>query len=198
MTQLIFATHNEHKTDELRSILPHVEILSLKDIGYQPEIPETGESLYANALLKVRAIYRDTGQACLADDTGLAVEVLHGEPGVYSARYAGPNASADENIDKLLYQLRGQGNRKAKFTTVMAYMNDQGQYRMFEGSVAGHILEERRGGSGFGYDPVFRAEGHDRSFAEMAAADKNAISHRARALDDFQVFFKTSGTLEQV
>ncbi len=197
MTQLIFATHNQHKTDELHSILNNVKILSLRDIGFYDDIPETGETLYANALLKVRAVYRTTGKACLADDTGLAVKNLGGDPGVFSARYAGENASADENIDKLLSNLEGVEDREAKFTTVMAFMNDQGQFRLFEGSVKGTIITERRGANGFGYDPVFVPEGYTKTFAEMMAQEKNSISHRARALEDFKIFYKSLEPIEQ-
>lgn len=184
------ATHNQNKVDEVRLILQNHKLLSLRDIEIHTEIPETGKTLFENALLKVKAIYQLTGKACLADDTGLEVNALSGDPGVYSARYAGENASSTENISKLLSALNGVEDRSATFRTILAYMNEFGQYRFFEGTVDGYITDEPRGVSGFGYDPVFLPAGYDHTFAEMTADLKNEISHRKRALQEFQKYFE--------
>ena len=190
MQNLIMATHNLNKVEEARSILTDKSLLSLSDISYTDEIVESGDTLFENALIKVKAIFKSTGSACIADDTGLEVHALSGDPGVYSARYAGENATSEENISKLLSELNGVADRSATFRTILAYMNDFGQFRFFEGSIDGHITEKPAGDNGFGYDPVFIPEGYDKTFAELPQLIKNEISHRRKAFEEFQLFFK--------
>ena len=189
MHEIIMATHNLDKVEEVRGILNKHRLLSLHDLNLMGEIPETGNTLFENALLKVKAIYKMTGRACLADDTGLEVNALSGDPGVYSARYAGDNATPTQNINKLLKEMEGVNDRTATFRTILAYMNEFGQYRFFEGSVDGTITEFPLGDSGFGYDPVFVPNGYDLTFALMPSELKNEISHRKRALEEFQKYF---------
>lgn len=178
---LIFASNNPHKVAELKSMLPNnFEVLSLKDVGLECEIPEDFETLEENAMQKAEFIYAKTQQNCLSDDTGLEVEALNGAPGVYSARYAGEKASFDDNINKLLNALQGENMRKARFRTVIAIIIN-GKKHTFEGICEGHISTQRQGKEGFGYDPIFIPEGETRSFAEMPLSEKNAISHRGRA-----------------
>lgn len=186
MTQkLLVATHNKHKLSEIQHILERegvdVELISLFDLHDLEEIPEDGETLEENALQKARVVYARHGVDCFADDTGLEVAALGGAPGVYSARYAGPECDANRNIEKLLNKLEGESHRNARFRTVIALIIG-GEEFLFEGSVNGDILTERAGLEGFGYDPVFRPEGNERSFAEMSDREKNAISHRGRAI----------------
>ncbi|MBO5182286.1 MAG: non-canonical purine NTP diphosphatase [Paraprevotella sp.] len=180
--KLVFATNNAHKLEEIKAILgEQVEILSLKDIGCDTDIPETANTLEGNASLKARYIYEHYGMDCFADDTGLEVEALDGAPGVYSARYAGEGHDSEANMRKLLVNLKEITDRKAQFRTVISLI-EQGEEHQFEGIVKGCILEEKRGDSGFGYDPIFQPEGYDRSFAELGNDIKNRISHRARAV----------------
>lgn len=180
--KLVFATNNAHKLEEIKAILgEQVEILSLKDIGCDTDIPETADTLEGNASLKARYIYEHYGMDCFADDTGLEVEALDGAPGVYSARYAGAGHDSEANMRKLLVNLKEITDRKAQFRTVISLI-EQGEEHQFEGIVKGCILEEKRGDSGFGYDPIFQPEGYDRSFAELGNDIKNRISHRARAV----------------
>lgn len=180
--KLVFATNNAHKLEEIKAILgERVEILSLKDIGCDTDIPETANTLEGNASLKARYIYEHYGMDCFADDTGLEVEALDGAPGVYSARYAGEGHDSEANMRKLLVNLKEITDRKAQFRTVISLI-EQGEEHQFEGIVKGCILEEKRGDSGFGYDPIFQPEGYDRSFAELGNDIKNRISHRARAV----------------
>lgn len=181
--KLVFATNNAHKLAEIRAILSgHVEIVSLEEIGCHDEIPETAETLEGNALIKARYIYDRYGLYCFADDTGLEVEALGGAPGVYSARYAGPQCSPQDNIHKLLEALAETAEpRRAAFRTVIALIDEQGEH-LFEGTVQGEIMTEAEGTEGFGYDPIFRPEGSTHSFAAMGSTPKNRISHRARAL----------------
>ena len=183
MRKLVFATNNAHKLEEIRAILgDKVEVLSLKDIQCDVDIPETADTLEGNAVLKAEYIYRHYGLACFADDTGLEVEALNGAPGVYSARYAGGEGHDSEaNMRKLLAELEGKTNRKAQFRTVICLI-EGGAEHLFEGVVKGEIIEEKRGASGFGYDPVFMPEGYTETFAEMGSEEKNRISHRARAV----------------
>lgn len=183
MKKLVFATNNAHKLDEIRSILgDKIEILSLKDIDCHADIPETAETLEGNAALKAQYIYNNYGLDCFADDTGLEVEVLNGAPGIYSARYAGGEGHDSEaNMKKLLSEMEGKDNRKARFRTAICLIED-GKEHIFEGIVNGEIIQERRGGEGFGYDPVFVPEGYTETFAEMGNDEKNKISHRARAV----------------
>ena len=181
MRKIVFATNNSHKLDELRAITGgRLEIVSLRDIGCNEDIAETSDSLQGNALEKARYVREHYGYDCFADDTGLMVDALGGEPGVYSARYAGPGHDSEANMNLLLENLRGVADRKARFTTVICLATASGEL-FFEGTVEGEITTERSGESGFGYDPVFRPEGFDRTFAEMTDDEKNAISHRGRA-----------------
>jgi len=180
---LLFATNNPHKLRELREIMtPGFRIMSLAETGLDIEIPETGETIEENAVQKARFIYERTGRDCFADDTGLEIDALGGRPGVVSARYAGEGCSFNDNIDKILQELEGVENRKACFRCVICLIL-QGKERLFEGRVDGVIVKERRGSGGFGYDPVFRPDGHDQTFAEMPAHLKNGISHRGRAAE---------------
>lgn len=182
MKKLVFATNNLHKLEEVRSIAGReIEILSLSDIDCHDDIEETGETLKENALIKARWVKEKYGYDCFADDTGLLVAALDGAPGVYSARYAGEHCSPDDNIDLLLKQLKGEKNRKAAFQTVIALIEGNDE-KIFEGRVEGRIAEERHGGAGFGYDPVFIADESGITFAEMSSEDKNSISHRGRAV----------------
>lgn len=179
--KFVFATNNAHKLEEVMSILGNkIELLSLKDIECHDEIPETADTLEGNALLKARYIYERYHTDCFADDTGLEVEALHGAPGVYSARYAGNNHNSENNMRKLLEELKGVNNRNAWFRTVFALIID-GKEHLFEGIVNGEIVSVRKGTSGFGYDPIFVPKGYTQTFAEMGNAEKNKISHRAIA-----------------
>lgn len=180
--KLVFATNNPNKLREIQHILGEkVELLGLEEIGCSEEIPETAPTLEGNALLKARYVYEKFGYNCFADDTGLEIEALNGEPGVYSARYAGEAKDAQANMDKVLLKLNGEINRKACFKTVIALIID-GEETLMKGEVPGIILTEKRGAEGFGYDPIFQPEGFNLSFAEMDLTAKNNISHRARAV----------------
>lgn len=181
--KLVFATNNEHKLAEIRAILgDRFDILSLKDIHCHADIPETADTLTGNARLKARFVYDHYGTDCFADDTGLEVEALDGKPGVYSARYAGGNGHDSEaNMNKLLHELKEKNNRRAQFRTVIAFI-ENGQEHFFEGMVKGEITEEKQGNCGFGYDPIFRPEGFEQTFAELGNDIKNKISHRAKAV----------------
>ena len=181
MKKLVFATNNAHKLEEIRAILgDKVEILSLNDIHCHADIPETADTLEGNAALKAAYIYEHYGLDCFADDTGLEVEALNGAPGIYSARYAGGEGHDSEaNMKKLLREMEGKENRRAQFRTAICLI-EGGKETLFEGIVKGEIIREKRGGSGFGYDPVFVPEGYTETFAEMGSEEKNKISHRAR------------------
>ena len=182
MKKLVFATNNAHKLEEIRAILgDEIEILSLKDIHCDADIPETADTLEGNAALKAEYVYRNYGMDCFADDTGLEVEALGGAPGVYSARYAGSSHDSEANMKKLLAELNGVTNRKAQFRTAICLIEKREKH-LFEGIVIGAIIEARRGNSGFGYDPVFVPEGYAETFADMGNDEKNKISHRARAV----------------
>jgi len=188
--ELVFATANRHKLKEVQAMLPgNLQIKSLSDIGFTGDIPETEATLEGNALLKVRYIHSRYGVSCFADDTGLEVEALNGAPGVYSARYAGVEGTtevrAKANVTKLLHELAGKTNRRARFRTVIAYIDADNREHLFEGAVNGRIIEEAIGSEGFGYDPVFIPEGYNVSFAQMLLCEKNRISHRARAFRKF-------------
>ena len=183
MKKLVFATNYAHKLVEIRAILgDKVEILSLNDINCHADIPETADTLEGNAELKAAYIYTNYGLDCFADDTGLEVEALNGAPGIYSARYAGGEGHDSEaNMKKLLTEMAGKTNRNAQFRTAICLI-EKGNKHLFEGIVKGRIIEAKRGNSGFGYDPVFIPEGYNETFAEMGNAEKNKISHRARAV----------------
>jgi XTP/dITP diphosphohydrolase len=181
--KLLFATHNQNKVIEIAPIVPQCfEIVSLQDIGFHEDIPETAQTLEGNAVLKAETIFKATGLNCFADDTGLEVEALNGAPGVFSARYAGEQKNAQNNIDKLLQELQEEQNRKAQFRTVICLILEGEKY-MFEGIVEGKIETIRIGSGGFGYDPIFTPMGYNRTFAEMTLEEKSKISHRGLAFD---------------
>jgi len=187
---LLFATTNQHKVDEIQAAIGKaLHVISLKQAGIDIDIPEPYDTLEANATEKSKTILESTGMNCFAEDTGLEVEALHGEPGVKSARYAGEERSFDKNIDKLLAALLDQPNRKAQFRTVISLQFD-GQEYLFEGICTGAIITERRGSSGFGYDPVFIPYGSIRTFAEMSIEEKNQFSHRKKAVDQLVHFLQ--------
>jgi XTP/dITP diphosphohydrolase len=186
--KLIFATNNQHKVREIREALGGTyEIISLKEAGIDKEIPEPHDTLEANASEKSGTIYALTGLNCFSEDTGLEVEALQGMPGVLSARYAGENASFADNVEKLLSEMRGQENRKARFRTIISLINN-GEESRFEGVCEGRITDSPSGTDGFGYDPVFVPEGADRTFAEMSLEEKNRYSHRARAVQKLVLY----------
>jgi len=187
---LVFATNNQHKLKELQAILGNeFHLLSLKDIGCDEEIPEEQETLEGNASQKSYFIYNKYGYNCFADDTGLEIEALNGEPGVYSARYAGEEKSAENNMKKVLEKMAKINARKARFRTVISLILN-GEEQLFEGIVDGTILKEKRGEAGFGYDPVFQPDGFDQSFAQMELSEKNKISHRGRAVQKLVAYLK--------
>jgi len=188
--ELIFATNNLHKLTEIQSLIgDKFAIKSLQQIGCTEDIPETAPTLEGNALLKAQYVFDRYGKDCFADDTGLEIDALDGRPGVYSARYATEGHDFEANIDKVLEELAGVKNRKARFRTVMVLILD-GSVHYFEGIVNGKIIHERKGIKGFGYDPVFLPEGYEQTFAEMPLAEKNLISHRARAVMELVNFLK--------
>ena len=200
--RIVFATNNQHKLQEIRDILGNeFEIVSLKEIGCNVDIPETGDTLEENALQKAQYVYDHYHISCFADDTGLEVEALNGAPGVHSARYAeGTDHNSEANTAKLLRELKGQENRQARFRTVIALILKKDicpcgctsikQINRFEGIVNGRIATEKHGTAGFGYDPVFIPEGYDKSFAELGEEIKNHISHRARAVTKLAEYLK--------
>lgn len=188
MKTLVFATNNKHKLDEVKKITNHlVTILSLSEINCHDEIPETADTLEGNALQKARYIKEHFGYDCFADDTGLEVEALDNAPGVYSARYAGPDHDAEANMKKLLSEMEGKENRKARFRTVIALIREGEEY-LFDGQINGQIIQEKRGNAGFGYDPVFMPDTYTQTFAELGDDIKNGISHRALAVQKLVSF----------
>jgi XTP/dITP diphosphohydrolase len=188
--KLVVATNNAHKLEEISAILgDEMELLSLKDIGCEADIPETADTLEGNARQKARYIYENYQLDCFADDTGLEVEALDGAPGVFSARYAGNGHDSEANMQKLLRELEGKQNRKAQFRTAICLMMGGEEY-LFEGIVKGEIIEEKRGSAGFGYDPIFVPEGFDKTFAELGNEVKNTVSHRALAVEKLCRFLK--------
>ncbi|GAB2697677.1 non-canonical purine NTP diphosphatase [Mucilaginibacter koreensis] len=188
--QLVFATHNQHKLQEVAAKVGDVvQLLSLTDLNCHDEIPETGNTFHQNASLKSHFVAENYQLNCFADDSGLEVDALNGEPGVYSARYAGEPSDSEANMDKLLERLQGQANRKARFKTVISLLWN-GEEHFFEGVAEGSIRQERSGAKGFGYDPIFEPEGYDITFAEMSMEEKNAISHRAKAMEKLIAFLK--------
>ena len=210
--KIVFATNNEHKLSEIRAILgPSFDVVSLADIGCHEDIPETGQTLEENALMKAEYIYNKYHLSCFADDTGLEVEALNGAPGVYSARYAaivpagepaGPSHDSEANMARLLRELANNNNRKARFRTVIALIEKKDVcpcgctsikvVHKFEGIVNGEITREKSGAEGFGYDPIFRPDGYDKTFAELGLDIKNQISHRARAVAKLAEFLEKS------
>ncbi len=191
--KLIFATGNPYKVSEVAKMLEgnsSFEVISMKDLEIEEDIPETSPTIEGNALQKARYLYEKYNLNCFSEDTGLEIESLDGEPGVFSARYAGPERSAEANMELVLKKLRGKTNRRAQFRTVIALIID-GKENTFEGIVTGRIAEQKAGTGGFGYDPIFVPDGYDRSFGELDASVKNQISHRARALSKLIDFPKT-------
>ncbi len=189
--RLVFATHNEHKLKEVQLLLPkHIHLLSLNDIGLEEEIPETGETLEENAQIKVDYVTQEYGYNCFADDTGLLVNALNGEPGVYSARYAGPQNNANQNMDKLLAALEGISDREAQFKTVIA-LSLNGNSISFNGIVYGKITTKKAGNRGFGYDPIFMPNGYSLTFAELPVSVKNKIGHRGKAVAQLIAYLNT-------
>jgi len=195
--QLVFATNNENKIKEIKSALGNeFEILSLKDINCNEELPETQETLAGNALQKAKYVADHYNVNCFADDTGLVIEALNGEPGVYSARYAGLERNAEKNMDKVLSKLKNKTNRNAYFETSIALIIN-GKETLFSGKAEGKIIESRTGKDGFGYDPIFMLNGMDRTFAELSMGEKNEISHRGKAFKGMCAYL-TSAPLSQL
>lgn len=180
--QLVFASNNKNKIKEIQLLVPsNITILSLEDIGCDVDIPETANTIEGNAILKANYVTENYGYPCFADDSGLEVDALNGAPGVYSARYAREEKDDNKNIDKLLFELSEKANRKANFKTVIA-LNLNGEQHLFTGIIDGEIIHERKGTNGFGYDPIFIADGYEITFAEMSIEEKSTISHRGKAV----------------
>jgi len=190
---LVFASNNPNKIKEIQLLLPNtLQILSLKDIGCLEEIPETAPTIEGNAIQKANYVTEKYGYPCFADDTGLEVAALDNAPGVYSARYAGEQKNADDNMAKLLHNLSDKANRKAQFKTVIC-LNLNGNQHLFEGIIKGEIIHEKRGSAGFGYDPIFIPNGYSNTFAEMSMSEKSKISHRGLAVEKLVAFLKQKG-----
>ena len=188
--KIVFATNNPNKLKEIQSLIPkEIEIISLKEIGCNEDIPETGDTLEANAFQKAHYIKDNFNYDCFADDTGLEIDELNGDPGVYSARYAGRERNANANMNKVLNELKGKKNRKAQFRTAIALIL-KGEEHLFEGKVEGYISKDKQGNEGFGYDPIFIPENNIRSFAQMSMQEKGAISHRGRAVKKLVAYLK--------
>ncbi|WP_291115584.1 non-canonical purine NTP diphosphatase [Flavobacterium sp. UBA6135] len=186
--QIVFASNNPNKVKEIQLLLPKtITLLSLEAIGCIKDIPETAQTIEGNAILKANYITQNYNLNCFADDTGLEVEALNGEPGVYSARYAGNQRNANDNMDKLLLNLSDKTNRKAQFKTTIC-LNIEGQQHLFEGIIKGTITKEKKGNQGFGYDPIFIPDGYDKTFAEMTIQEKSIISHRGLAVEKLVAF----------
>lgn len=188
--QLVFASNNKNKIAEIQQLLPpSIQILSLEEIGCFEEIPETADTIEGNAILKANYVTQNYGYDCFADDTGLEVEALNGDPGVYSARYAGDQKDSNDNMNKLLANLKGESNRNAQFKTVIT-LNKDGKQILFTGIAKGKITEEKLGEKGFGYDPIFQPEGYTETFAQLSSEIKNKISHRGKATQLLITFLK--------
>lgn len=188
--KLVFATHNPGKLQEVRELLaPDYEVIGLSELGDHEDIEETALTLEGNAWIKARTVWQKHGLSCFSDDTGLEIEALDGAPGVFSARFAGPDKDPQANMDKVLDELKGQGNRKARFRTAVALVLN-GEEFLFEGTVNGEITTVQSGAKGFGYDPIFSPNGYDTTFAEMDGPTKNAISHRGLAIKKLVAFLK--------
>lgn len=189
--ELVFATHNPHKTAEVAAILNgKILVQNLSDLGCHTDIPETAETIEGNASIKARYVFEHYHVDCFADDSGLEIEALDGAPGVCSARYAGESKNSEDNMQKVLHQLDGETNRKARFRTVISLMLDGKEYQ-FEGIINGVITHRKHGEGGFGYDPIFRPDGYDQTFAELGDDIKNRISHRAIAIDKLCQFLQS-------
>ncbi|CAM2851532.1 XTP/dITP diphosphohydrolase [Flavobacterium succinicans] len=190
--KIVFATNNENKIKEIQSMLPdNVTIVSLESIGCFEEIPETAETIEGNAIMKANYITEKYGYDCFADDTGLEIEALNNEPGVYSARYAGEQRSAEDNMNKVLHLLNDKSNRNAQFKTVIC-LNLKGEQYLFTGIAKGNITSEKKGEGGFGYDPIFQPENYKETFAELSLETKNKISHRGIATQSLLTFLNTT------
>lgn len=188
--KLVFASNNKNKIQEIQALVPkNIQIVSLEDIGCTEDIPETADTIEGNAILKANYVTDKYGYDCFADDTGLEVEALNGAPGVYSARYAGEQKNANDNMDKLLSELKDKSNRKANFKTVIA-LNLNGKQNLFTGIINGKIIEEKIGSNGFGYDPIFVADGYEKTFAELTMEEKSTISHRGIAVKELILFLQ--------
>jgi XTP/dITP diphosphohydrolase len=188
--RLVFASNNANKIKEIQQLVPDaIQIVSLQDIGCPEEIPETADSIEGNAILKANYVTEKYGFNCFADDSGLEVDVLNGEPGVYSARYAGEPKNDDNNMNKLLLNLKDKTNRKANFKTVIC-LNVEGEQHLFTGIINGKIIDEKVGNNGFGYDPIFVADGYTKTFAELSMEEKSSISHRGQAVKQLVTFCK--------
>ena len=193
MNKLVFATNNQNKVDEIKTVIGELfNVVSLRDAGIDIDIPEPYNTLEENATQKSRTIFKLTGEDCFSEDTGLEVEALNGEPGVNSARYAGTNRDFNANIDKVLLSLKNKENRKARFRTVISLIIN-GQEYQFDGICEGTIIKEKKGESGFGYDPIFVPRGQQRTFAEMTIEEKNNVSHRKKATDKLLAFLSLNG-----
>lgn len=180
--KLVFASNNKNKIQEIQALVPNtIQIVSLEEIGCFEDIPETADTIEGNAILKANYVTEKYGYDCFADDTGLEVGALNGAPGVYSARYAGEQKNANDNMDKLLFELNDKTNRKANFKTVIV-LNLKGKQNLFTGIINGKIIEEKIGTNGFGYDPIFVADGYEKTFAELSMEEKSTISHRGIAV----------------
>ena len=187
--KLVFASNNKNKIQEIQALVPNtIQIVSLEEIGCFEDIPETADTIEGNAILKANYVTEKYGYDCFADDTGLEVEALNGAPGVYSARYAGEQKDANDNMDKLLFELKDKTNRKANFKTVIA-LNLKGKQNLFSGIINGKIIEEKIGTNGFGYDPIFVADGYEKTFAELSMEEKSTISHRGIAVKQLIEYF---------
>jgi XTP/dITP diphosphohydrolase len=187
--KLVFASNNKNKIQEIQALVPNtIQIVSLEEIGCFEDIPETADTIEGNAILKANYVTEKYGYDCFADDTGLEVEALNGAPGVYSARYAGEQKDANDNMDKLLFELKDKTNRKANFKTVIA-LNLKGKQNLFSGIIHGKIIEEKIGTNGFGYDPIFVADGYEKTFAELSMEEKSTISHRGIAVKQLIEYF---------
>lgn len=188
--QLVFASNNKNKIKEIQQLLPeNIQVLSLEDINCFEDIPETADTIEGNAILKANYVTEKYGYNCFADDTGLEVEALNGAPGVYSARYAGEQKSDQDNMNKLLAELEDKPNRKAQFKTVIC-LNINGKQHLFTGIASGEIIKEKIGNQGFGYDPIFVADGYSQTFAQLPMEEKSAISHRGKAVKQLVSFLQ--------
>lgn len=195
MKSIVFATSNKNKVREVKEVLnPSFDIIGLADIGCEEEVPETSATIQGNALQKARYVHQNYGVNCFAEDSGLEIEALNGEPGVITARYAGPQRDAQDNMDLVLQKLADLAHRDARFITVIALILDGKEY-LFEGIAAGQIAHKKTGSGGFGYDPIFIPEGYSVSFAEMTAEEKNSISHRGKAVAQLKSFLTNRKTV---
>lgn len=192
MKTIVFASHNKHKSSEIASLLSNlVNVKDLNAIGFTAEIPETGDTFHENALIKAKSVFEATGMTCLSDDSGLQVSFLNGQPGVKSARFAGPNATDSENVELLLNKMGNASNREARFITILC-LYDGVNPVYFEGVVNGKIATQPSGSNGFGYDPVFIPDGYNQTFAELSAIQKNQISHRFNAVQNLILYLNSS------